>query len=588
MCSSADLENLFGRYVNEAAGCYFVPKSSTVQPPEFTHVLLSGGKFFVPHTNVDHFHQLLLDLARATVIDRQGPFTPCERIAPDVLKLAFDWDLKSQASSDTIEYVRDVVQFVQDELRLAFPKVRNSMLTIDIYSSKPTETFIETVKYVKNGYHIRFPYLIVSHPVAQVIYANLVQKLRSRFPRSYPETNTWDEAFDFALLRGGGLRMVGGDKCVREKRDGRIVTIACGRPLEYRETWEFKTSDRQADVKFRDSFRTMLERDENLILSLWRRSSIRVSTDKARYKPLVSTAPTLPRYWDIAAELLSFEVPTSWLKFADLSALPTKIGVVGAKKDIITRYSSRYSPIFNASSKEFDCVRKFVASAFASYSPLPIAPIFVSTSKQTSAPDTMIVKNSEGICPYASRQHKHNQTYFVLSAARSSPSVSLMCYDPECQSAISSRAVPMVKVPMPWDMVLLLFPDKIDPVTRITTPRTVSTTATTFAMSRFRSSVAKDHVEIAEFVTPTHTTIASSTAGESAFASAEHHWYVGNISECVKSVVAYLKLVACPDPDERRVKSVVEECRGRISKVIDDMASELASLNSREYTRLGF
>jgi len=182
-----------------------------------THTIMSGG---VLHVGEDDYDEFLCVYAKE-IESGNKTITFSELRSDPNFKMYFDVDM---VEKEVLPYsfVKDMVSVMQKVMRNFFPDVDEDELKCVVCTTpvknlkvkKPTEEDPEACEeFVKNGYHIIYPSIIVDFVSALQIRYSIVSELIKKFGER-PVPNIWSDVIDKAPYYNG-LKMCGSVKTVK-------------------------------------------------------------------------------------------------------------------------------------------------------------------------------------------------------------------------------------------------------------------------------------------------------------------------------------------------------------------------------------
>ena len=191
-----------------------------------THVSLAGGKFKIPDTDLDMFHDLY-----AWELYKGHRMYMCVRPTP-VQRLMFDFDFHhtKPVYARQLEMVAKICTGVVSKfyperdstdcfcvVSAASYKTKNDPIRLLVDGAAPVtlgEIDPEAQQIVKSGMHIVFPKIRVSVSQAFTIRENVIAELRERLGTRKPPANCWETVVDDKIYVESGLRMEGSLKII--------------------------------------------------------------------------------------------------------------------------------------------------------------------------------------------------------------------------------------------------------------------------------------------------------------------------------------------------------------------------------------
>jgi hypothetical protein len=195
---------------------YFIktsdPKEKKVNS---THYLLDGGIWKIPIEKYSEFLNLL-------AIDLQnGERHYISENRTDVFKFICDLDFY-ELSVITIKQIEIIVNTIQIIIEEYYGTSH-----VIICGSDSKTVVIESVEYVKSGFHLVWPDIWITKESAKGIRLKFIEKLLSEYGERDP-VNSWEDVVDLAVYEDNGLRMIGCRKMG--------ICKSCKNKKEFRET----------------------------------------------------------------------------------------------------------------------------------------------------------------------------------------------------------------------------------------------------------------------------------------------------------------------------------------------------------------
>jgi hypothetical protein len=195
---------------------YFIkttdPKEKKINP---THYLLDGGIWKIP---IDKYHEFLKLLA----IDLQNEERHyISENRTDVFKFICDLDFyENQVIS--IKQIEIIVNTIQSVIEEYYGTSR-----VIICGSDSKNVVIDSVEYVKSGFHLVWPDIWITKENAKEIRFRFIERLLNEYGERDP-VNSWEDVVDLAVYEDNGLRMIGCRKMG--------ICKSCKNKKEFRET----------------------------------------------------------------------------------------------------------------------------------------------------------------------------------------------------------------------------------------------------------------------------------------------------------------------------------------------------------------
>ena len=164
---------------------------------EVTHFLLDGGKLDISK-DYELFQEMYCKYihCKNCIVERKT----------NVFKFFIDFDFNSTEIIDISEFV-EVIQDVIENI------YGNSYLCIVTCADKYKETIKSDIKYVKQGYHLHWPDILVDKNTAKNIRKNIIERMKTEFGELESSCDKWEKIIDKCVYDANGLRIIGSDKC---------------------------------------------------------------------------------------------------------------------------------------------------------------------------------------------------------------------------------------------------------------------------------------------------------------------------------------------------------------------------------------
>jgi len=195
-----------------------------------THFLLDGGKLDISR-DYELFQEMYSKYihCKNCIVERKT----------DVFKFFIDFDFNSTRIIDIsgfIEVIQDVIENVYGVPHLC----------IVTCADKYKETIKSGIKYIKQGYHLHWPNILVDKHTAKSIRKNILVRMKTEYGKLETCYDTWDKIIDKCVYDANGLRIIGSDKCSisdgikqYENRVYEIKWVYTGKTFEQKLTEEY-------------------------------------------------------------------------------------------------------------------------------------------------------------------------------------------------------------------------------------------------------------------------------------------------------------------------------------------------------------
>tara|TARA_B110000483_G_C18197484_1_gene543719 strand:+ start:1298 stop:2527 length:1230 start_codon:yes stop_codon:yes gene_type:complete len=163
-----------------------------------THFMFNGGKLDISsdHETFQEMYSKYIKFKNCIVEKKT-----------DFFKFFVDFDILSEEIINLDEYVCTI----QTTLSNLYKK--DSLVCIVTGADKNKEVTKNGTMYLKQGFHLHWPDIIVDKETAKCIRKNLVINLTNIFGKNDKHFDSWEKIIDKCVYENNGLRLVGSDKC---------------------------------------------------------------------------------------------------------------------------------------------------------------------------------------------------------------------------------------------------------------------------------------------------------------------------------------------------------------------------------------
>ncbi|CAM9104238.1 unnamed protein product, partial [Sphacelaria rigidula] len=175
-----------------------------------THTIMSGGTLYVPEDSYDEF----LGIYAKEIQNGNRTLAFSELRSSQVFRMYFDVDiLDTKALGE--DFLLKLAKNMQETVVKFFPGVNQDTFKCVLCSTATKEVEPERVvkTFVKNGYHILFPFLNVTLDMALQLRFSVVRDLERNLGKRDVAVNPWSDVIDKAPYYNG-LKMCGSVKSV--------------------------------------------------------------------------------------------------------------------------------------------------------------------------------------------------------------------------------------------------------------------------------------------------------------------------------------------------------------------------------------
>lgn len=163
-----------------------------------THFMFDGGKLDI---STDHeTFQLMYSKNihhKNCIVERKTEF----------FRYFIDFDVLSEEIIDLDQYIEAIQTTISNIYK------QNELLCIITGANKNKEIVKEEKTYIKQGFHLHWPSIIVDKEIAKSIRKCVIVNLTSIFGKKDSHYDSWEKIIDRCVYETNGLRLVGSDKC---------------------------------------------------------------------------------------------------------------------------------------------------------------------------------------------------------------------------------------------------------------------------------------------------------------------------------------------------------------------------------------
>tara|TARA_Y100000022_G_C13257591_1_gene380547 strand:- start:1523 stop:2752 length:1230 start_codon:yes stop_codon:yes gene_type:complete len=163
-----------------------------------THFMFDGGKL-----DISKDHEIFQDMyskyinLKNCIVERKTEF----------FKFFIDFDLLFEEIITLDVYII----LIQNTLSNFYKT--NDLLCIVTGANKNKEVKKDNKVYLKQGFHLHWPHIIVDKKTALNIRKNLIITLTNVFGKDEKQYDNWEKIIDKCVYESNGLRLIGSDKC---------------------------------------------------------------------------------------------------------------------------------------------------------------------------------------------------------------------------------------------------------------------------------------------------------------------------------------------------------------------------------------
>lgn len=232
-----------------------------------THFMFDGGKLDI--SNDHEAFQMMYSKNihyKNCIVERKTEF----------FRYFIDFDILSEEIINLDQYI----EIIQTTISNIYNN--NELTCIITGADKNKEITKEGKRYIKQGFHLHWPSIIVNKETAKNIRKKVIINLTSIFGKDDKHYDTWEKIIDRCVYETNGLRLVGSDKC----------SISDGNKIYENRIYILK--DVYVGSKKNETLKTFYEKD---VFELVKDTSIR-STEKN-----ITTVFELDNYDDYEEEI---------------------------------------------------------------------------------------------------------------------------------------------------------------------------------------------------------------------------------------------------------------------------------------------
>lgn len=187
-----------------------------------THLLMDGGKVYIPDTWMSTFHRMYaLDVSnneKNYIVETRSPS----------FRYVIDMDLFDEEKLGP-EKLLEYINLVQYSVREISEELPENALKVIVCGCSPVLSESKGIQLYRHGYHILFPEILLTCDIAIDIRERILMEFTSKYGKR-PIINPWADVFDLSIYRGNGVRMVGSRKmapCSKCKRKRGNLCAEC-------------------------------------------------------------------------------------------------------------------------------------------------------------------------------------------------------------------------------------------------------------------------------------------------------------------------------------------------------------------------
>lgn len=165
---------------------------------DVTHFMLDGGKYDISadHTEFQLMYTKYIKFKNC-IVERKTKF----------FKFFIDFDVLSEE----VINIDDYMVIIQNTINNLYKQ--DNLVCIITGADKIKEIYKNGILYLKQGFHLHWPDIIVDKHTSLSIRKNLIVNLTTVFGKNEKYYDSWEKIIDRCVYENNGLRLVGSDKC---------------------------------------------------------------------------------------------------------------------------------------------------------------------------------------------------------------------------------------------------------------------------------------------------------------------------------------------------------------------------------------
>ena len=176
---------------------YSCDKVVNTQDRNVTHFMLDGGKLDLSQ-DYEVFQQIY-----AKNISEKNCIV---ELKTNIFKLFVDFDVLTTEDFDISKYVKIIQDTIKDIYNI-------DTLCILTFANKEKRCKRESKEYIKKGYHLHWPEILVNKEIANKIRNMIIVRFTTIFGKVQEFYENWEKIIDKTVYEHNGLRLLGADKC---------------------------------------------------------------------------------------------------------------------------------------------------------------------------------------------------------------------------------------------------------------------------------------------------------------------------------------------------------------------------------------
>ncbi len=221
-----------------------------------THFMLDGGKIDLTNDH-DTFQEIYAKNInyKNCIVELKTP----------MFKMFIDFDVLSTKIIDISEYILQIQEIIKDIYNIDYKCIvtqanKNKILKRD------------SIEYIKQGYHLHWPEILVNKEIANKIRNYIVVRFNTFYGKIEEYYENWDKIIDKCVYNHNGIRLLWADKCsisdgikYYEDRVYTIHSIYQGKEKDCDLTEEYKCNNLKA---IKETSIRSFEKDSTKIINL--------------------------------------------------------------------------------------------------------------------------------------------------------------------------------------------------------------------------------------------------------------------------------------------------------------------------------
>lgn len=165
---------------------------------EVTHYMLDGGKLDITE-NYEIFQEMYAKniVYKNCIVEKKT----------EIFRFFIDFDVLASDIIDISEYVIHI----QNTMSSIYKDSQIKCIITKANTDK--ETYKDSKKYYKQGFHLNWPDILVNKDVAMRIRDAILIKIKTIFGKPDNFYDSWEKIIDKCVYDKNGLRLIGSDKC---------------------------------------------------------------------------------------------------------------------------------------------------------------------------------------------------------------------------------------------------------------------------------------------------------------------------------------------------------------------------------------